>query len=219
VIFRSCDSGNHHTNFLNLYGRFCPYNPPYKPGEKISTPPFLEDENIFQKSATLVVFLLQFRLQPTWPIFEKCSHLREKGEVLMLFQTTRHLGAKAQYGHAHAVDACPVCKSCKNARGRSLHLQALAGSGKTSAPPPKQSKNKTRVYLISGLRVHVLVCFSACAFGTVPPKRGGASWICFRGVGGLYESYVLWRAISAKTILRLSKMSVHAGFLGESQFY
>jgi len=26
--------------FLNLYGRFCPYNPPYKPGKKISTPPF-----------------------------------------------------------------------------------------------------------------------------------------------------------------------------------
>mgnify|MGYP000220174848 CR=1 FL=1 len=27
-------------DFLNLYGRFCPYNPPYKPGKKISTPPF-----------------------------------------------------------------------------------------------------------------------------------------------------------------------------------
>jgi hypothetical protein len=26
----------------------------------------------------------------------------------MLFQTTHHLGAKAQYGHAHAEDACPA---------------------------------------------------------------------------------------------------------------
>ena len=44
---------------------------------------FLEDENIFQKLATLVVFLSQFRLQPTWPIFEKCSHLREIEGVLI----------------------------------------------------------------------------------------------------------------------------------------
>jgi hypothetical protein len=36
-------------------------------------------------------------LQPREPIFEKCSHLREKGGVLMLFKTTHHLGAKAQY--------------------------------------------------------------------------------------------------------------------------
>jgi hypothetical protein len=35
-------------------------------------------------------------VQPTWPIFEKCSHLREKG-VLMLLKTTPHLGTKAQY--------------------------------------------------------------------------------------------------------------------------
>ena len=36
-----------------------------------SAPPlFLEDENIFQKSATLVLILLQLRLEPTWPIFE-----------------------------------------------------------------------------------------------------------------------------------------------------
>jgi hypothetical protein len=33
---------------------------------------------------------------PREPIFEK-SYLREKGGVLMLFKTTRHLGAKAQY--------------------------------------------------------------------------------------------------------------------------
>ena len=84
-------------DFLNLYGRFCPYNPPYKPGKKISTPLFLEDENIFQKSAPLVALLLRFLVQPTEPIFEKSSHLREKGGVLMLFKTTPHLWAKAQY--------------------------------------------------------------------------------------------------------------------------
>jgi hypothetical protein len=38
-----------------------------------------------------------FPMKPREPIFEKCSHLREKGGVLMLFKTTPHLGAKAQY--------------------------------------------------------------------------------------------------------------------------
>jgi hypothetical protein len=65
--------------------------------EKKSAPPlFLEDENIFQKSAPLVALLSRFLVQPTEPIFEKCSYLREKGGVLMLFKTTPHLGAKAQ---------------------------------------------------------------------------------------------------------------------------
>jgi hypothetical protein len=66
------------------------------PGKKSAPRLFLEDENIFQKSAPLVALLRQFRVQPTEPIFEKCSHLREKGGVLMLFKTTPHLGAKAQ---------------------------------------------------------------------------------------------------------------------------
>jgi hypothetical protein len=36
-----------------------------------SAPPlFLEGENIFQKSARVVLFLLQFRLEPREPIFE-----------------------------------------------------------------------------------------------------------------------------------------------------
>jgi hypothetical protein len=39
------------------------------------------------------------KMVPTWPIFEKSSHLREKGGVLMLLKTTRHLGAKAQYAY------------------------------------------------------------------------------------------------------------------------
>jgi hypothetical protein len=66
--------------------------------EKKSAPPlFLEDENIFQKSAPLVVSGIAIEFQPTEPIFEKFSHLREKGGVLMLLKTTPHLGAKAQY--------------------------------------------------------------------------------------------------------------------------
>jgi hypothetical protein len=46
-------------------------------------PADMEDENFFQKSATLVVSGIEIELQPTWPIFEKCSHLREKGRVLI----------------------------------------------------------------------------------------------------------------------------------------
>jgi hypothetical protein len=48
-------------------------------GKKLAPPLFLEDENIFRKLASMVALLLQFLLQ------------------LMLFKTTRHLGAKAQY--------------------------------------------------------------------------------------------------------------------------
>jgi hypothetical protein len=44
---------------------------------------FLDDENIFQNSACVVALLLQFLMQPREPIFEKCSHLGEKGEVLI----------------------------------------------------------------------------------------------------------------------------------------
>jgi hypothetical protein len=67
------------------------------PGKKSAPPLFLQDENIFQKSATLVPRGMANKMVPTWPIFEKSSHLREKGGVLMLFKTTHHLGAKAQY--------------------------------------------------------------------------------------------------------------------------
>jgi hypothetical protein len=54
------------------------------PGKKSAPLLFLEDENIFQKSATLVEIQLQFRVE-------------KKGGVLMLFKTTPHLRAKAQY--------------------------------------------------------------------------------------------------------------------------
>ena len=49
------------------------------PGKKSAPPLFLEDENFFQKSAPLVLWGIEFPLEPTEPIFEKCSHLREKG--------------------------------------------------------------------------------------------------------------------------------------------
>jgi hypothetical protein len=35
-----------------------------------------------QKSATMVLCVFAIELEPSWPIFEKCSHLREKGGVL-----------------------------------------------------------------------------------------------------------------------------------------
>jgi hypothetical protein len=64
-------------------------------GKKSAPFLFLEDENFFQKSGSMVLILLQFRVEPCvepWrPIFEKSYHLREKGGVLMLFKTTLHL--------------------------------------------------------------------------------------------------------------------------------
>jgi hypothetical protein len=44
----------------------------------------------------MVLSGIEIEFVPSWPIFEKISHLREKGRVLMLFQTTPHLEAKAQ---------------------------------------------------------------------------------------------------------------------------
>jgi hypothetical protein len=35
-----------------------------------------------QKSATMVERVIAAEFQPSWPIFEKCPHLREKGGVL-----------------------------------------------------------------------------------------------------------------------------------------
>ena len=49
------------------------------PGGKPAPPLFLEDENFFQKSVTLVRWGIEFPTVPTWPIFEKSSQLREKG--------------------------------------------------------------------------------------------------------------------------------------------
>ena len=82
------------------------------PGKKSAPPLFLEDENFFQKSAPLVLCIwgIKFPLEPTEPSFEKCSHLREKGGVLMLFKTTPHLGAKAQYQQLSLGTICYIVK-------------------------------------------------------------------------------------------------------------
>ena len=44
-----------------------------------------------QKSASLVPWGIAVELEPWRPIFEKCSHLRGKGGVLMLLKTTHQL--------------------------------------------------------------------------------------------------------------------------------
>ena len=49
-----------------------------------------------QKSASVVEPGIAVEFQPRRPIFEKCSHLREKGVVLMLSKTTLHLVANPQ---------------------------------------------------------------------------------------------------------------------------
>jgi hypothetical protein len=59
------------------------HTPTIQTWEKISTAPFsllfLEDENIFQKSASVVQTGIAIEFVPRRVIFEKCSHLREKG--------------------------------------------------------------------------------------------------------------------------------------------
>jgi ATP-dependent protease Clp ATPase subunit len=47
--------------------------------------------------AAVVQWGIVLELVPRRPIFEKCSHLREKGAVLMLLKTNPHLLAKKQY--------------------------------------------------------------------------------------------------------------------------
>jgi hypothetical protein len=82
-----------------------------------------------------------------------------------------------------------------------------------------------RVYLIIGLRVYVTVCFSAvvgaCVRYGVLPKRGGASdFLSGWSRPTMYTCCMFCeRKFSANTILRLSKMSAHAEFPRESQFY
>jgi hypothetical protein len=49
------------------------------PGKKSAPHLVLKDENIFQKSASMVRCGIPIETVPWSPIFEKCSHLREKG--------------------------------------------------------------------------------------------------------------------------------------------
>jgi hypothetical protein len=56
--------------------------------KKASAPPlFLEDENFFQKLASVVPWGIEFSMVPRRLIFAKCSHLREKGVVLIFFRS------------------------------------------------------------------------------------------------------------------------------------
>jgi hypothetical protein len=59
---------------------YCAFAPKWRVVLKsIRTPLFLEDENSFQKSASMVLWGIEFPIEPLRPIFEKSSHLREKG--------------------------------------------------------------------------------------------------------------------------------------------
>jgi hypothetical protein len=91
VIVLNCDSGIHHAIFSICMGDSA-HTTHHTNTERKSAPPlFLEDDNIFQKSATLVLSGIVIELIPTWQFFEKCSYLRGKGGLLMLFKTIHHL--------------------------------------------------------------------------------------------------------------------------------
>jgi hypothetical protein len=99
------------------------------PRKKSAPPLFLKDENIFQKSTTLVV--IHFRLQPTWPIFEKCSHLRE----LFIIMNNKKQHSFRKRGGADAFENDPPFRS----KGSVLYYVALciAVSIPTGYPGPR----------------------------------------------------------------------------------
>ena len=68
-------------------------------------------------------------IQPRRPTFEKSSHLQEKGGVLMLFKTTLHLGAKAEYRSYRPTG----------------HLGSQQGATKSDAPNPVHVRTKFAV--------------------------------------------------------------------------
>ena len=51
--------------------------------KSISNPPFSQRWEHFEKLARVVPFLLEFRVVPHEPIFQKCSHLRQKWGALI----------------------------------------------------------------------------------------------------------------------------------------
>ena len=70
------------------------------PGKKSAPPLFLEDENFFQKSASMVEHGIAIEFQPWSPIFEKSSHLREKGGVL-IFSRVCMVGCIGRISHTN----------------------------------------------------------------------------------------------------------------------
>jgi hypothetical protein len=78
VIFRSCDSRNHHTIFKFVW-EILPIQPTIQTRGKKSAPPlFLKDENVFQKSAPLVWCGIEFPTVLTELIFEENVLIFEK---------------------------------------------------------------------------------------------------------------------------------------------
>ena len=78
-------------DFLNLYGRFCPYNPPYKPGGKNLHPPFSQKMRTFFKNRPP---WFHGKLNSPWNHevrFLKNVLIFEKKGVLALLKTTFHL--------------------------------------------------------------------------------------------------------------------------------
>ena len=70
------------------------------PGKKSAPPLFLEDENFFQKSARVVLVGIVVELEPRDTNFEKCSHLREKGGVL-IFSRVCMVGCIGRISHTN----------------------------------------------------------------------------------------------------------------------
>ena len=64
------------------------------PGTKSAPPLFLEDENIFQKSAYVVVGGIAVEPQPRRPIFEKKNYPREKEGGADAFENDPSFGSK-----------------------------------------------------------------------------------------------------------------------------
>jgi hypothetical protein len=84
----------------------------------------------------MVPWGIEFYMKPWRPIFEKCSHLREKGEVLMLFKTTPHLEAKAQYTKFGSVCKFAAVRRATNYRWRSHQPASTKDKCIQIYPPP-----------------------------------------------------------------------------------
>jgi hypothetical protein len=59
--------------------------------KNLHAPFFSKMRLFFQKSARVVLVGIVVELEPRDTIFGKCSHLREKGGVVMLLKKTHHL--------------------------------------------------------------------------------------------------------------------------------
>ena len=84
-------------DFLNFVREILPIDPPHKTGKKSARPLFSKIGRFFKKSARMVLVGIVVELEPRDTIFGKCSHLREKGGVLMLLKKTLNLLANLQY--------------------------------------------------------------------------------------------------------------------------